>query len=182
MSVMLDIAKEFGYKITAFHHAVEAYKIADLLEDAPDPETEQPLSIVDAAIRFVTERAPRAGRNDAYSRRALLRALAQLKGSLEQEQLAQTASSAGQDIWDRLAVLPGQLQVGGMGPRPGCLHAASIWAGGHANRSSLFVVGLDDLRFPGAERQDPLLLDRERQRLSEQLPTAITTLGVGVAS
>jgi imidazolonepropionase-like amidohydrolase len=25
------MAKEFGYKVTAFHHAVEAYKIADLL-------------------------------------------------------------------------------------------------------------------------------------------------------
>ncbi len=34
MSVMLDIAREFGYKITAFHHAVEAYKIADLLAEA----------------------------------------------------------------------------------------------------------------------------------------------------
>ncbi len=34
MSVMLDIAKEFGYKITAFHHAVEAYKIADLLKES----------------------------------------------------------------------------------------------------------------------------------------------------
>ncbi len=34
MSVMLDIAKEFGYKVTAFHHAVEAYKVADLLADA----------------------------------------------------------------------------------------------------------------------------------------------------
>jgi imidazolonepropionase-like amidohydrolase len=33
MSVMLDIAKEFDYKITAFHHAVEAYKIADLLAE-----------------------------------------------------------------------------------------------------------------------------------------------------
>ncbi len=31
MAIMIDIAKEFGYKITAFHHAVEAYKIADLL-------------------------------------------------------------------------------------------------------------------------------------------------------
>ena len=31
MAVMIDIAKEFGYKITAFHHAVEAYKIADVL-------------------------------------------------------------------------------------------------------------------------------------------------------
>ncbi len=34
MSVMLDIAREFGYKVTAFHHAVEAYKVADLLAEA----------------------------------------------------------------------------------------------------------------------------------------------------
>jgi imidazolonepropionase-like amidohydrolase len=31
MAIMIDMSKEFGYKITAFHHAVEAYKIADLL-------------------------------------------------------------------------------------------------------------------------------------------------------
>ncbi|RZJ78373.1 MAG: amidohydrolase, partial [Brevundimonas sp.] len=30
MAVMLDIAKEFGYKITTFHHAIEAYKVAPL--------------------------------------------------------------------------------------------------------------------------------------------------------
>lgn len=34
MSIMLDLAREFGYKITAFHHAAEAYKIADLLAAA----------------------------------------------------------------------------------------------------------------------------------------------------
>ncbi|HSE11100.1 MAG TPA: amidohydrolase family protein [Rudaea sp.] len=31
MATMLDVADEFGFKIVAFHHAVEAYKIADLL-------------------------------------------------------------------------------------------------------------------------------------------------------
>jgi len=31
MLTMIGIAKEFGYKIAAFHHAVEAYKIADVL-------------------------------------------------------------------------------------------------------------------------------------------------------
>ncbi len=31
MAQMMDIAKEFGYKIRSFHHGVEAYKIADLL-------------------------------------------------------------------------------------------------------------------------------------------------------
>ncbi len=33
MAQMIDMSREFGYKITAFHHAVEAYKIADLLRD-----------------------------------------------------------------------------------------------------------------------------------------------------
>jgi imidazolonepropionase-like amidohydrolase len=31
MAQMIDIAKEFGYKIRSFHHGVEAYKIADRL-------------------------------------------------------------------------------------------------------------------------------------------------------
>jgi len=34
MSVMLEIAKEFDYKVGTFHHAVEAYKIGDLLAEA----------------------------------------------------------------------------------------------------------------------------------------------------
>ncbi|MBI4410000.1 MAG: amidohydrolase [Gemmatimonadetes bacterium] len=33
MAIMIDIAREFGYRISSFHHAVEAYKIADLLAD-----------------------------------------------------------------------------------------------------------------------------------------------------
>ena len=32
MAIVIDMAKEFGYKVAAFHHAVEAYKIADLLK------------------------------------------------------------------------------------------------------------------------------------------------------
>ncbi|MCP1468777.1 imidazolonepropionase-like amidohydrolase [Sphingobium sp. OAS761] len=33
MANVIDMSKEFGYKVAAFHHAVEAYKIADLLRD-----------------------------------------------------------------------------------------------------------------------------------------------------
>ncbi len=33
MAIMLEIAREFGYSVAAFHHAVEAYKIADLLAE-----------------------------------------------------------------------------------------------------------------------------------------------------
>jgi imidazolonepropionase-like amidohydrolase len=31
MAIMIDLSKEAGYKIGTFHHAVESYKIADLL-------------------------------------------------------------------------------------------------------------------------------------------------------
>lgn len=33
MAQMIDISKEFGFHVTSFHHAVEAYKIADLLKE-----------------------------------------------------------------------------------------------------------------------------------------------------
>jgi imidazolonepropionase-like amidohydrolase len=33
MALVLDMAKEMGYRVTAFHHAVEAYKIGDLLRE-----------------------------------------------------------------------------------------------------------------------------------------------------
>lgn len=33
MATVLDMADEFGYQVTAFHHGVEAYKVADLLAE-----------------------------------------------------------------------------------------------------------------------------------------------------
>ena len=33
MATMIDVAREFGYRISSFHHAVEAYKVRDLLAE-----------------------------------------------------------------------------------------------------------------------------------------------------
>ncbi|NJC34093.1 imidazolonepropionase-like amidohydrolase [Sphingomonas jejuensis] len=33
MAIVIDMAKEFGYTVSTFHHAVESYKIADLLRE-----------------------------------------------------------------------------------------------------------------------------------------------------
>src|SRR5687768_9516063 len=33
MAIMIDVAKEFGYKIASFQHGVEAYKVADLMRE-----------------------------------------------------------------------------------------------------------------------------------------------------
>ena len=34
MAIMIDMSREFGFRIASFHHAVESYKIADLLREA----------------------------------------------------------------------------------------------------------------------------------------------------
>ncbi len=34
MALVLDMAEEFGYRVAAFHHAVESYKIGDLLRES----------------------------------------------------------------------------------------------------------------------------------------------------
>jgi ATP-dependent helicase/nuclease subunit B len=52
------------------------------------------------------------------------------------------------------------------------MHASNIYRGGHSLREHTFIVGLDDGRFPGAGIQDPVILDRERENLSPELPTA----------
>ncbi|MFP4004436.1 MAG: amidohydrolase [Alphaproteobacteria bacterium] len=33
MAAILDMAQEFGYRVSAFHHAVESYKVADILAE-----------------------------------------------------------------------------------------------------------------------------------------------------
>ncbi|VAV89489.1 FIG01095481: hypothetical protein [hydrothermal vent metagenome] len=33
MAQVIDLSKEFGYKVSTFHHAIEAYKVADLLKE-----------------------------------------------------------------------------------------------------------------------------------------------------
>lgn len=72
---------------------------------------------------------------------------------------------------DWLADLQRETPIEGKGPRPGCLYVSSVRGGGHSGRRHTFIIGLDDSRFPGTGRQDPLLLDGERERISGELPT-----------
>lgn len=54
----------------------------------------------------------------------------------------------------------------------GSLHLSDLEHGGLTGRPLTFIVGMDAGRFPGGDLQDPLLLDRERLMLSDDLPTA----------
>src|SRR5262249_29832928 len=63
------------------------------------------------------------------------------------------------------------LAVESSGPAPGHIHATRLERGGYSGRGATFVLGLDESRFPGPPRQDPVLLDAEREALNRVLPS-----------
>src|SRR3546814_1614524 len=46
MATMIDLSKEFDFQIAAFHHGVEAYKIADLLAARSEEHTSELQSLM----------------------------------------------------------------------------------------------------------------------------------------
>jgi len=77
---------------------------------------------------------------------------------------------------DRLRTAVSSLSVGASAPQPGHLHVSSFPSGGMSGRPETFILGLDDAAFPGHGRNDPVLLDAERERLSSGLPTTADSL------
>lgn len=61
------------------------------------------------------------------------------------------------------------MTCGASGPRPGCLHIASLATGGWSGRRLTFLTGLNQGVVPGTSLQDPILLDEERRRLDPHL-------------
>jgi hypothetical protein len=146
--------------------------VEKLMQLSPSSEASDK-ELLEAAARFLQEIARSANELDNYSGQALLEAI-QESGSWIGEETEPLAMN----IRDWLESLPDKIRVGGSGPRPGCLHVAHVHTGGHSGRKHTFIVGLDDGRFPGAGLNDPLLLDAERDKLSQDLPQASKELGL----
>jgi ATP-dependent helicase/nuclease subunit B len=128
-----------------------------------------PKSTMTAAEQFLTKLARSTGELDQKARQTLLAAVQERR--LWLQRLDVSPDPVG---W--LQALPGQTRVMNSGPQPGHLHVAHVGSGGYSGRTTTFVVGLDDHRFPGAALQDPILLDHERQRLHAELPTSASRL------
>lgn len=60
--------------------------------------------------------------------------------------------------------------IGASLPKAGHLHVASFDRGVYVRRENVFIVGLDNQRFPGGSGENPLLLDLERHRLGKRIP------------
>ncbi len=148
--------------------------VQNLLEISPAAGCPQ-VEILSAAETFLENVARTANQLDNYSAQALI---ARIKETAQWLQEGADPSSI--DLYDWLAHLPGEVKVGGSGPRPGRVHVAHLMSGGHSGRKHTFIMGLDDGRFPGAGLSDPLLLDGERGALSEDLPKAAVQHGLKI--
>lgn len=142
-------------------------RLADSILAITPTDSAPPLVVLNAARQFLSTLVRTCNEYDNYAREALVQKIVEMAEGVES---VEGVSSL--EPWTWLATLPGAVHVGGSGPRPGCLHLASLQSGGHSGRNHLYIIGLDDVRFPGSGAQDPLLLDEERESLSGTLPTA----------
>jgi imidazolonepropionase-like amidohydrolase len=89
MAQMIDISKEFGYKIRSFHHGVEAYKIADILA-----REEISGSLWSDWGAFKIEALDAVKANLAFVHRAGARAIVHSDDALGSQRLTQEAAKA----------------------------------------------------------------------------------------
>ncbi|GAA0480098.1 PD-(D/E)XK nuclease family protein [Salinibacillus aidingensis] len=73
------------------------------------------------------------------------------------------------DLFEKLYNSLDSIRVRKSGPKPGYLHIDAYHRGIYHSRKHLFIVGADNRSFPGSSGQDPLLLDQERKKLSNNL-------------
>ncbi|MBD3232637.1 MAG: hypothetical protein GF315_02825 [candidate division Zixibacteria bacterium] len=122
-----------------------------------------------AGIRdFLGSNVRSIDRMDQYAREYIEDTIKELMDNLEDDTIE------GLNILEWLIDILYYQGVEGKGPRPGCLYVAPLHIGGHSGRKHTFIIGLDDARFPGSGGQDPILLDDEREGLSDNLTTSRT--------
>lgn len=134
-----------------------------LWELVPGPGEVQVAEMARASVRFLREYAVHHGELEPPAHESLGRRLQEVA-----EEVAATLprGRAVRLLRDEIELHP----ISRSGPRPGCLHVAPLESGGLTGRELTAVVGLDESRFPGTGIEDPFLLDRERERLSDELP------------
>lgn len=139
--------------------------VTSLLATAAEPGT--PSRVLRGAAQFLEELAGTAGELDEYSRRKLVDEIADMADWIERE-----GEGVELDPWTWLEALPRSTAVMGSGPRPGCLHVASLASGGHTGRRRTFIVGLNEGKLGRGGQEDPILLDDERRSIDPELGTS----------
>lgn len=96
-------------------------------------------------------------------------ALAALGKLLEELEVLPATKLPPSEAAARLADAVRALSIDADRPRPGRLHVAEFRSGGFSGRRHTYLVGLDESRHPGADLEDPVLLDAERRGINRIL-------------
>ncbi|MEB1809077.1 MAG: PD-(D/E)XK nuclease family protein [Bacillaceae bacterium] len=86
----------------------------------------------------------------------------------EVEHLADGEMTVGEALNDTEQWLM-KLTVGASMPKPGHLHISPHRIGLYLDRPHVYFVGLDNGRFPGRQKEDPILLDLERKAIHPEM-------------
>jgi hypothetical protein len=148
--------------------------VKKLMGSLPGKNADQ-VDMLDSAKTFIEKFARTRNRLDEYAKAIMLEEIGDMTRILA------GGGETSVDIRKWLSDLPGELTVHARGPEQGCLYVSGIRNGGHSGRKHVFVVGMDDMRFPGAGLQDPLVLDSEREKLSKNLSCAKDSRGRKIA-
>ncbi|MFN2385352.1 MAG: PD-(D/E)XK nuclease family protein [Thermoanaerobaculia bacterium] len=146
--------------------------IARALELAPAEENGRiEMQALARGVReFVEQFARVAGELDGTASAALQKLFAELE-MLPSVRLSPERAAG------RLAEAVRALHIAADRPRPGRLHVAEYRSGGWSGRAQTFLIGLDDSKHPGVERQDPVLLDDERRGINRVVAPVELALG-----
>lgn len=131
------------------------------------PQTGQsPIAILEAARMLLDRHARAENVIDRYARAKLIEEIDGMISAIRTHYDART------NVRSWLEELPARSRLLSSTPQPGRVHVAPLEQGGASGRANVFILGLDDRKFPRRQPNDPILLDAERKRISPLLITA----------
>jgi len=113
-------------------------------------------------IKFLDEYVTKRNESEAKFK-------ATLKERLKLLSRISTGSTPVEEASQKLVEIISKIKFNKSGPKPGHIHISDFTYGGRSGRKNIFIAGLDSNKFPGAEVQDPILLDEERKNISYSL-------------
>ncbi len=138
-----------------------ASMVEPVIDLAPHPEDEA-ATILAKAKKFLLRCARADSKLDRYARGKLLDDIDSMLTGLK-------LGDIDLDVFSWLEELPIESRILASGPLPGRVHVAALSRGGQTGRKHVYIVGLDDGRYPRRIPVDPIVLDSERTNVSPNL-------------
>ncbi|MCH7505573.1 PD-(D/E)XK nuclease family protein, partial [PVC group bacterium] len=162
-SVKADLSTQEAEAIETLHRIC-----MDLFSSIPDPDSKGQIDFaklcvgcVDIIQKFVRIRDER---DNVFAKAAT--DIFNMLSRIAKEKMPVT------EAIDKLLRVITRIRYGDSHPRPGHVHVAPYRQGGRSGRPYTFIIGMDELKFPGHGFQDPVLLDTERIAIHSYLATS----------